>query len=308
MTAATIRAARRWGRRAAATAALTFLTYHPLLAILALGWRQGVTAAAAGAAPARRSGLRGLVASGGALAADGARGALALAAGTAPFTLVWATAWWAGWENSFNKGYEQSWVGPSLGLLGVAIALPLLARLPFAMAHVAVTRQVSAAFDVARGYALMRAAGWRYVLLSAGWVAAATPLFGLKALPVFVEHIVPGFADRSAEEVRAFAEAWRFWTAVYTVIVMGALAHWTGRLYAFSAARVALQTPAKDAPRDWAACLSQGAEALARGAALAAIWLTLVAQIYVGQFLNHSWAAWMNPPLIGSPWTPVLGG
>ena len=31
-----------------------------------------------------------------------------------PFGTILLLSWWAGWENSFNKGYEQAWVGPVL--------------------------------------------------------------------------------------------------------------------------------------------------------------------------------------------------
>src|SRR5262245_38641450 len=58
-----------------------------------------------------------------------------LAAGTLPFTFLWLFSWFGGWENSFNKGYEQAWVGRTIGLIGVAISLLLLSRLPMALAH-----------------------------------------------------------------------------------------------------------------------------------------------------------------------------
>ncbi|MFN0066655.1 MAG: hypothetical protein ACKVYV_03365, partial [Limisphaerales bacterium] len=33
---------------------------------------------------------------------------------TLPGGLLWAVAWYAGWQNSFNKGYEHAWFGPSV--------------------------------------------------------------------------------------------------------------------------------------------------------------------------------------------------
>ncbi len=49
---------------------------------------------------------------------------VAIAGLTLPFTVLWLFSWWGGWENSFQKGYEQSWVGPTIGLTGVVLALP----------------------------------------------------------------------------------------------------------------------------------------------------------------------------------------
>jgi hypothetical protein len=79
----------------------------------------------------------------------------ALAVGTLPFTLLWLLSWWGGWDNSFNTGYEQAWVGRTIGLIGVAIALPLLARLPMALAHQAAEGRIGAffAFREVRGLA-----------------------------------------------------------------------------------------------------------------------------------------------------------
>ena len=38
--------------------------------------------------------------------------------GTAPAWSLWIFSWYAGWNNSFHKGYEQAWVGPTTGIVG----------------------------------------------------------------------------------------------------------------------------------------------------------------------------------------------
>jgi hypothetical protein len=115
-----------------------------------------------------------------------------LAVGTLPFTLLWLFSWWSGWENSFNKGYEQAWIGRTIGLIGVAISLPLLARLPMALAHQAAEGRMGAFFAFHEVRQLIRLAGWRYVGLSLLLVVAAMPLFVAKGAPVFVEQWSPG--------------------------------------------------------------------------------------------------------------------
>jgi len=47
--------------------------------------------------------------------------------------------------------------------------------------------------------------------------------------------------------------------------------------------------------------------AIARSLLLGILWFALVAQIFVGQFLNHQWVAWLNHPLVALPWLPPLG-
>jgi hypothetical protein len=47
--------------------------------------------------------------------------------------------------------------------------------------------------------------------------------------------------------------------------------------------------------------------AIVRSLLLGILWFALVVQIFVGQFLNHQWVAWLNHPLVGLPWLPPLG-
>ena len=39
-----------------------------------------------------------------------------------------------------------------------------------------------------------------------------------------------------------------------------------------------------------------------RAALVFVIWFGLVAQIFVGQFLNHDWHVWLTHPFILLPW------
>lgn len=220
-----------------------------------------------------------------------------IAAGTLPFTLLWLFSWWGGWENSFNKGYEQAWVGPTIGLIGVAISLPLLARLPMALAHQAAEGHMGAYFARREVRCLIRSAGWRYIGLSLLFVLAAVPLFAIKGAPVFVEHWSPGFIDRNAAAVEEFAGGYHLWATLYLLMVLVLLRRAAARLHA----RAALAIERGDKGRAWS--FSSVLQALF----LWLIWFALVAQVYVGQFLSHQWLSWLNHPLIALPWIPPLG-
>jgi len=236
--------------------------------------------------------------------ADNVRAGLAalitLTAGTLPFTLLWLFSWWAGWENSFNKGYEQAWVGPVLGTIGVAISLPLLARLPMALAHQAAAGSIKSFFALAEVRQLIRAAGWRYVGLSLLYVLAALTFLVIHVAPVFIEQWRPGFSARSPEEIAAFAEAYRFWATVYVLLVLIFLRRATARLYARAHLKI------ESAP-ELTRSIGARIVAVVRALTLWLVWFALAAQIYVGQFFNHVWIGWLTHPLTLLPWLPALG-
>ena len=245
-----------------------------------------------------------------------------LAAATLPFSVLWLLGWWAGWENSFNKGYEQAWVGPVTGLIGILLALAVLSYVPLALAHQAAEARAAAFFEVAAVRRLVRLVRWRHVLLAAATALAGLPLFAAKGLPVFIDNLRPGFADLPAETIREFAAKWHFAATAYLFLALVVLWRGAARLYARAAcraisrgdatpgelafARHVLQRMAANEPRPAALPHSTPGRlgALASTIALAGIWFFFIAQIFVGQFLNHAWWAWLNQPLFGLPWLP----
>ena len=222
-----------------------------------------------------------------------------LAAGTLPFTLLWLFSWWGGWENSFNKGYEQAWVGRTIGLIGVAISLPLLVRLPMALAHQAAEGSMAAFFAFREVRKLIRLASWRYVGLCLLFLLAAFPLFVAKGGPVFVEQWSHGFADRNAAEIDAFRGSYRLWATAYLLAALLFLRRASARLHARAAHALATRDPSPS--------MLSWVPAVVRGCLLCAIWLAFSMQIFIAQFLNHQWLAWLNPPLVALPWLSPLG-
>jgi hypothetical protein len=222
-----------------------------------------------------------------------------LAAATLPFTLLWLLSWWGGWDKSFNKGYEQAWVGRTIGLIGVAISLPLLARLPMALAHQAVEGRIGAFFAFREVRKLIRRAGWRYVGLSLLFVLASLLLFVAKGAPVFVEQWSPGFTDRNAAEIETFGRTYRFWATAYLLAALVFLRRASARLHA----RAALASADGNASPS----LLSSIAAIARSLLLGIVWFAFVVQVFVGQFFNHQWVAWLNHPVIALPWLPPLG-
>ncbi|MEM7364897.1 MAG: hypothetical protein AAF525_12810 [Pseudomonadota bacterium] len=64
-----------------------------------------------------------------------------------PSAVLMLTSWYAGWNNSFNKGYEYAFVGPVTGLAGLFLAMLTMTYLPVAQARFATTRQWRDLYD-----------------------------------------------------------------------------------------------------------------------------------------------------------------
>lgn len=240
---------------------------------------------------------------------------------TLPFGALWLLSWWAGWENSFNKGYEQAWVGPAVALIGVGFALVTLMHLPLAMAHQAQESSWRAALDLKRVRALLRYSGWGYVGIAILYALAALPLFAVKGAPVFMEDIYPPITRFDPEQMRAFANGYHFWATVYLFVAVLFIRSRAARVYARAAIAACHANPqswAGTAAADLVSALKLDRNAettkkpgrlgrAIRGGLIIALWLFFVAQIFVGQFLNHSWQAWVNQPLFLLPWIPHPG-
>ena len=299
----------------------TLLCAGPVTSIIVLGWltrRMGVTVDRAfGATRARPGWILGPRGSGRITRALGGLGenirigllaAAGLAALTLPVTLPWLGAWWAGWENSFNKGYEQAGVAPLVWLLATLAALPILAHLPLALAHAATERRLGAFFEIRRIRSVAAAAGWRLPALALLSVVLSVPVFGMRAIPVFIEQVVPGFAGMSAEEQAQVAGVMDLLAGGLVFLSMCLLRHWAAAIYARAAPRAA----AGRWGALWAGHGAAGVRPRGRGpgrvsAALwlllaCGLWLVLPALIVMGQFMNYDPALWLTHPMFLLPW------
>ena len=310
----------RLGSLAANSVIGTLLCTGPVTAILALGWltrrqgalarsRFGITEEAPGWLLGPREKGRLARALGG-LAANIRTGLLsltALLAWTLPFTLLWLGAWWAGWENSFNKGYEQAFVGPATFLLGAFLAALILPALPFLLAHLAAEDRLSAAFELRRLRSLLAQAGWRVPLLMALTTLAAFPFAAARGLITTATDWAPWIQDLTPDEATALRSQIALALAAWAFLSAWTLRALTARAYATAAPRAAGLKPGL-----WDGThASEAAEpsrpksrlmtALWYGAAMA-ITLALSFLILAGQFLDHAWWRWLFHPALTLPW------
>lgn len=299
----------------------TFLCANPITSLIALGWltrrMRAITERRWGAPTSATTWLLGPSDAGafarlfGGLGANIRAGlvtALGLAALCLPFTALWIGAWWAGWENSFNKGYEQASIGPVVWFLGAAISLVVITHLPMALAHHAAEQRFAAFFELRRIRSVVREAGWRAPALTALTVLFAVPLLGGRGLPVFVENIVPGFADMNGAEQADIAGLASLLTAAWAFLALLVLRGLAARLYAAAAPRAAAGIAARHWEDARAARERGPGRRPSRGRR--AVWFSLnlilafglPALIVIGQFINHSWALWLTHPMLLLPW------
>lgn len=303
----------------------TLLCTGPVTSVIALGWlvrrsghlcrdRFGAAAEPPGWVLGPREGAtrpstRFIRALGG-LAANIRSGLMALTAllcWTLPFTLLWLGAWWAGWENSFNKGYEQAFVGPSVFLAGALLAAVVLPALPLMLAHLASEDRLSAAFELRRLRTLIVAAGWRVPALMLLATLLALPIAAARGLIATATDWAPWVADLPPDQLTVLQG--RITLAFSALAFLGS---WTiralaARLYARAAPRAAGLRPGL-----WDG--SQAAEAAIaarpRPRLVAGLWYGLAMGmtfalsflILAGQFLDHAWWRWIFHPVLTLPW------
>ncbi len=239
---------------------------------------------------------------------EGVMAAVSLALATAPFTVIWLLSWWAGWENSFSKGYEQAFVGPLLGLVGVAVFCVLMIWMPLALAHQAVENRALALFEWRMVRSAVRHTGWGYLVFTVVAVFVALPIFAGRGLVTFASGIVPGFDEMTADEIASLAGTIDLALASYVFLALVFLRGWSARIYATAVSR-ALVGP--EAALWQSSPLAEGSPGGRRAwkvthwirlALAALIWFGLAAQIFVAQFLNHDWHLWLTHPFLLLPW------
>ena len=235
--------------------------------------------------------------------------------------LIMVFSWNFGWLNSFNKGYEESLVGPLSGfLIGIPLFIAAMFYVPLAQVHQAVTGDARAFFDFRFIWKLIHARLTVYVGLAALIGFFGLILEALKAAPVGFGNS-DAYAELSHSEVlqklwvylliccfvlfpmllivRLVAAA-IYRSAVLKVLRRGlverselhpTLRNWLDRL--------GIHSPALPPVHPVQRVARSGGRWLYRSilyVGLFLIWFGVVAQVYVGEFFNcHPNLGSVNP-------------
>ena len=248
---------------------------------------------------------------------------------TLPACLFWWFGWYDGWNNSFNKGYEQAPVGPLISIFGIVLFIAAMFYVPLAQARQAVTGEWRSFFQFRLVWRIVRGRWISSVALALLYSLFALPLNVLKTSPAFQPVANPALGNLTDLQVLKHLESYFFFCAIVMLPAYVILRLLAARIYA-SGILGLLQTakiqPAELAPLEFETLqrlnllearpnparhffvrfitwTTTRVGRIASTFALALIWFTFVAQIYVTEFLQyHSGLGWMNQPLVQLPW------
>ena len=156
--------------------------------------------------------------------------------------ILLAFAWWGGWNNSFNKGYEQAGVGPGLGLLGIFLMALALLYLPMAQAHQAACGKVGAAFEFRQVARLIRRSPWGSLLLGILTALCGFPLVFSSLYLSTAAATQPDLLELPPVQIVSFLNTYYFfWALLFVFPAFFVLRIFAARLYAAASWALALQ-------------------------------------------------------------------
>ncbi|MEW4567260.1 DUF4013 domain-containing protein [Tautonia sp. JC769] len=251
---------------------------------------------------------------------------------TYPACVLWLGSWYDGWNNSFAKGYENALVGLQAGLFAHLLFVGAMLYVPMAWAHLAASGQFRAFFQFRLIARLVWSKGWAVAGFAAVFSLATIPVMVLRSAPfAFVLANPDAWARAEPAEVLRVIQRYQLAAGIYLFPTYVLLHLLTARLYRAALVKTLTEHPelSGSLPDSLRTLLSEsrptpgahprhpvlqkvrwGAQSTSNlfGVLAAAIlWFTVIAQIYVGQFLNYiPWAGWLNQPLIHIPCLQVI--
>lgn len=246
-------------------------------------------------------------------------------------SILMMVSWYSGWDNSFNKGYEQFAVGQQLGLIGVFLMVVVMFYLPMAQARFAMTQDVRSFYDFRLNRQLIRTQWIACLGLVAGYAISGLPLMAADSLLGLItgeksSQEPNALSELTAAQALGFLQTYFFWWGFYVFGAFVALRCWAARIYARGVQRATQQgrlnaetlsekerqaidhfQMASRPPvvRGRVRALGSNVTRIFIGAVAAVLlWLGFGFQTHVKQFFNyqHELRRWSNQPLVQIPW------
>jgi hypothetical protein len=248
---------------------------------------------------------------------------------TLPGSMLIVFAWFAGWNNSFNKGYEQAFVGPATGIAGILLIIAAMFYVPMAQARQAVSGQWRAFYQFRMVWSLVRRRWLACTALAGLYALFSIPVMVLTVLPKYFADINPELVNATADQVVSILGAYFFWSAAFLLPAWVILRWFASRIYSSavlgSVQRGALHeeqlsefewetlhrldllhvrpAPARHALVRFSAWAATRTGRIVAGCLTALLWFLFVAQMFITQFLDyHGAILWLNHPLVQLPW------
>jgi len=134
---------------------------------------------------------------------------------TLPGCVLMLFGWYVGWNNSFNKGYEQFLVGPLVSLLGIALFIAAMYYVPMAQARQAATGQWRSFYQFRLVWTLIRRRWLACLGLAMLYSLCSVPIMVLTSVVMSLPNINPKLADLTPAETIKVLNAYYFWSAAF---------------------------------------------------------------------------------------------
>ncbi len=239
---------------------------------------------------------------------------------TLPGVVLWAFSWRYGWDNSFNKGYEQAFIGPTLGISGIVLFIAAMFYVPLAQAQLAVCGNVASFFRWRAVRAVFMHNLHGVVWLALVYALAALPINFLLAAVLFRFNESNDVAAIPDAEFQVVLDNYFLFAGVVALPLFAWVRVTAGRVYArglnsalrrgsLDASTMRGLPDLKELATHEPTPLALPLRVVRRVAIppivllLIVIWFAFVAQIYVRQFLNYvPLRGWVVQPLVHGPW------
>ncbi|CCQ52362.1 hypothetical protein [Crocosphaera watsonii] len=145
--------------------------------------------------------------------------------------LLCAYAWYVGWHISFNKMYEQSETGASLGFLGTILFTVIMLYVTLAQARYALTKdwRIFLSFKLIKIWVCHRPL--QLFILAISYLFSSFILFIIKIIPVFLPIINPDLESLNSTQALQFLNDYYFWTGIISLGLFFALKMMAGFIY-----------------------------------------------------------------------------
>ena len=259
---------------------------------------------------------------------------------TLPGCALMLFGWYDGWNNSFNKGYEQFSVGPATSWFGIFLFAVAMLYVPMAQARQAISGEWRSFYQWRLVWRLVRLRWLQSLGIAAVYALVSFPILILRAGAPYIQ----GKANKmSAEQLMALPHDqivqslnhYYFWCALLILPAFVFVRWLAARNYAAGTAiaikkgivaafglsdfergalaRLNMLEPAAAAPRHiLLRVAARGWRFGLRSAAILAIflvWVIYVFELYVCQFFHYiPGVGWLNHCLVQLPWFHFVPG
>ncbi|MGV3772879.1 MAG: hypothetical protein ACO1QB_08255 [Verrucomicrobiales bacterium] len=246
---------------------------------------------------------------------------------TLPGCALMAFAWYAGWLNSFNKGYEHAPVGPFMWISGALLFAAAMFYVPMAQMRQASTGNWRSFYQFKLVWKIIRQSWAPAFALALLYTAVSLPFMVLKIVPGFFPQINPALVEVTPERALEISQQYFFWCGALLFPALLMLRLVAARIYASSMLALVQNGSISEyelGDAEWitlhrlnhlevrpqpsrhylikaAGWIGTRMGRAVSSLLLILIWFSFVSQVLISEFFIKTDAGWLNQPLVQFP-------